>query len=60
MRSGARKLALSRRTSRGIMALGEIVFVGSWLLILAMLVLDLVGILHRGTGFRVQATALYF
>jgi len=40
------------------MALGEIVFVGSWLLILAVLVLDLVGILHRGTGFRVQAVGL--
>jgi len=35
------------------MALGEIAFAGSWLLILAVLVLDLVGILHRGAGFRV-------
>ncbi len=40
------------------MALGEIAFGGSWLLILAVLVLDLVGILHRGTGFRVQAVGL--
>ena len=40
------------------MALGEIAFMGSWLLILAVLVLDLVGILHRGTGFRVQAVGL--
>jgi hypothetical protein len=40
------------------MALGEIVFGGSWLLILTVLVLDLVGILHRGTGFRWQAAGL--
>jgi hypothetical protein len=40
------------------MALGEIAFGGSWLLILAVLVLDLVGILHRGAGFRVQAVGL--
>jgi hypothetical protein len=51
-------LALKRRTSRGIMAFGELVFVGSWLLIVAVLMLDLVGILHRGTGFRVQAAGL--
>jgi hypothetical protein len=37
---------------------GEIVFLGSWLLILAVLVLDLVGVLHRGPGFRVQAAGL--
>ena len=40
------------------MAFGELVFVGSWLLIAAVLVLDVVGILHRGTGFRVQAVGL--
>ena len=31
---------------------------GSWLLILTVLVLDLTGVLHRGTGFRWQATGL--
>jgi hypothetical protein len=51
-------LALRRRISRSIMALGELVFAGSWLLIGAVLVLDLVGILHRGAGFRVQAAGL--
>jgi len=40
------------------MAFGEIAFVGSWLLIIAVLVLDLAGILHRGTGFRLQAAGL--
>jgi len=35
-----------------------IAFSGSWLVILAVLVLDLVGVLHRGTGFRVQAVGL--
>jgi hypothetical protein len=40
------------------MAFGELAFVGSWLLIIAVLVLDLVGILHRGTGFRLQAVGL--
>ena len=37
---------------------GTIVLAGSWLLIVIVLVLDLVGILHRGTGFRWQATGL--
>ena len=40
------------------MTLSEIVFLGAWLLILAVLVLDVVGVLHRGTGFRVQAVGL--
>lgn len=40
------------------MTLGEFIFSGSWLLILAVLVLDLIGVLHRGTGFRVQAVGL--
>ena len=40
------------------MAFGELAFAGSWLLIIAVLVLDLVGILHRGTGFRLQAVGL--
>ena len=40
------------------MAFGEIALVGSWLLIIAVLVLDLAGILHRGTGFRLQAAGL--
>jgi len=40
------------------MTLSEIVLLGAWLLILAVLVLDLVGVLHRGTGFRVQAAGL--
>jgi hypothetical protein len=31
---------------------------GSWLVIVAVLVLDLTGVLHRGTGFRWQATGL--
>ena len=40
------------------MAFGEIAFVGSWLLIIAVLVLDLAGIPHRGAGFRLQAAGL--
>jgi hypothetical protein len=40
------------------MSLGVIVLAGSWLLILTLLVLDLVGILRRGVGFRWQATGL--
>ena len=40
------------------MTLSEIVFLGAWLLVLTVLVLDLVGVLHRGTGFRVQAAGL--
>jgi len=40
------------------MAFGELAFVGSWLVIIAVLVPDLVGILHRGTGFRLQAVGL--
>jgi hypothetical protein len=40
------------------MPLGAFVLAGSWLLILSVLVLDLVGVLHRGTGFRWQATGL--
>ena len=40
------------------MALGEIAFVGSWLLIIAVLVLDLAGIPHRGAGFRLQGAGL--
>lgn len=40
------------------MALGVFVFAGSWLIILTVLVLDLTGVLHRGTGFRWQATGL--
>ena len=40
------------------MALGVIVPAGSWLVILTVLVLDLAGVLHRGTGFRWQATGL--
>jgi len=51
-------LALKRRTSRGIVTFVELVFAGSWLLIVAVLVLDAVGITHRGTGFRVQAVGL--
>jgi hypothetical protein len=40
------------------MAFGELAFVGSWFVIIAVLVPDLVGILHRGTGFRLQAVGL--
>lgn len=40
------------------MSLGALVLVGSWLVVLAMLVLELVGVLHRGIGFRCQATGL--
>ena len=40
------------------MPLGAFVLAGSWLLILSVLVLDLAGVLHRGTGFRWQATGL--
>jgi hypothetical protein len=38
--------------------LEELVLAGSWLLILAVLMLDLTAVLHRGTGFRWQATGL--
>jgi hypothetical protein len=37
------------------MTLWTLLPVGSWLLILTVLVLDLTGVLHRGTGFRWQA-----
>jgi hypothetical protein len=40
------------------MTLGEAGFACSWLVIAAVLVLDLAGILHRGAGFRVQAAGL--
>jgi hypothetical protein len=40
------------------MPLGAFVLAGSWLLILIVLVLDLTGVLHRGTGFRWEATGL--
>jgi hypothetical protein len=40
------------------MTLWTLVPAGSWLLILTVLVLDLTGVLHRGTGFRWQATGL--
>jgi uncharacterized membrane protein len=40
------------------MTLGAGVLAGSWVLILTVLVLDLVGVLRRGTGFRWQAAGL--
>lgn len=40
------------------MMLGAFVLAGSGLLILTVLVLDLTGVLHRGTGFRWQAVGL--
>jgi hypothetical protein len=40
------------------MPLEALVLSGSWLLILTVLALDLTGVLHRGTGFRWQATGL--
>lgn len=40
------------------MTFGELAFAGSGLLITAVLVLDLAGILNRGTGFRLQAVGL--
>jgi hypothetical protein len=40
------------------MTLGISVLAGSWFLILTVLVLDLVGVLRRGTGFRWQAVGL--
>jgi hypothetical protein len=40
------------------MSFGALLLAGSWLLILTVLVLDLTGVLHRGTGFRWQATGL--
>jgi hypothetical protein len=40
------------------MTLGAGVLAGSWFLILTVLVLDLVGVLRRGTGFRWQAVGL--
>jgi hypothetical protein len=40
------------------MTLDEILFASLWLLIVTVLVLDLVGVLHRGTGYRWQALGL--
>jgi hypothetical protein len=40
------------------MSFGALVLAGSWLLILTVLVLDLTGVLHRGTGYRWQATGV--
>jgi hypothetical protein len=40
------------------MSFGALLLAGSWLLILTVLVLDLTGVLHRGTGFRWQATGV--
>jgi hypothetical protein len=38
--------------------LDEILLASLWLLFLTALVLDLVGVLHRGTGYRWQALGL--
>ncbi len=51
-------LAQERPISRSIVTFGEVAFAGSWLLIAAVLALDLAGTLDRGTGFRVQAAGL--
>ncbi len=40
------------------MTLGAGVLAGSWVLILTVLMLDLAGVLRRGTGFRWQAAGL--
>ncbi len=40
------------------MALSELLYAGAWLLAAATLVLDLAGVLHRGTGFRVQTAGV--
>jgi hypothetical protein len=40
------------------MTLGAGAIAGSWFLILTVLVLDLAGVLRRGTGFRWQAGGL--
>jgi hypothetical protein len=40
------------------MSFGVLVLAGCWLLILTVLVLDLAGVLHRGTGYRWQATGV--
>jgi hypothetical protein len=40
------------------MALGVLVFGGSWLLIATLLVLEWAGVLHRGAPFRWQGTGL--
>lgn len=53
-------LALKRRISGGIMAISELVLAVSWLVIAAVLVLDLVGITHRGTGYRVMLAGILF
>lgn len=44
--------------ARGTVTLGVGILASSWFLILTVLVLDLVGILRRGTGFRWQAVGL--
>ena len=46
------------RLARETVTLGVGVLAGSWFLILTVLVLDLVGVLRRGTGFRWQAVGL--
>lgn len=40
------------------MSLGEITLAGGCVLIIAVLALDLAGVTHRGTGFRVQAAGI--
>jgi hypothetical protein len=40
------------------MALGVLVFGGSWLLIATLLALELAGVLHRGAPFRWQGAGL--
>jgi hypothetical protein len=48
------ELAVFDRSAKVTVLLDAIVLAVSWLLILTVLVLDLVGILRRGTGFRCQ------
>jgi hypothetical protein len=56
--TGASELASTQRTGKETMTLDAVFLVGSWFLILTVLVLDLIGILRRGIGFRWQAVGL--
>jgi hypothetical protein len=60
-RNSVGRLTLRRCASGGIVGLhefSELVMDISWLTLATVLVLDLTGVLRRGTGFRLQLTGL--
>jgi hypothetical protein len=56
--NGRQRSGITRQTGEVLVPLGVFVLAGSWLIIVTLLVLDLSGVLHRGTGFRWEATGL--